>query len=267
MKSGPRRLGNGGVCTEFYLGQCERADPGGPAKGQRSSALGVAVVFEFELGGSGSALRGTRGCVGVVYLLGQQPSHSLEVPGEGAYAENRAAYACSCSALYQVWCLCFVWLSGFCFVLFWFFGYFGGYSLVGIRESVCIFLFSLDRLILFALCVLFDEFQRHFWSVFCAVFGSSEMEENKGVPKFRLYLFFVFLFFLFVFVLQKLKIVSQPGNCLELMSGVSCILSFSIFRKLEDKGAVFLSIPPICLSGSLSLSLSPVVTFILSYVC
>lgn len=47
-----------------------------------------------------------------------------------------------------------------------------------------------------------------------------KMEENKGVPKFRLYLFFVF------FVLEKLKIVSQPDNCLEFMSGVSCILFF-----------------------------------------
>lgn len=127
------------------MGQCERADPGGPAKGQRSPALGVAVVFEFELGGSGSALRGARGCVGVVHLLGQQPPHSLEVPREGADAENRAAYARSCSALCQV-----LWLSGFCFVLvfgasvsgFWLFWgiFFGGYSS---------FLFSLDCLILF----------------------------------------------------------------------------------------------------------------------
>lgn len=147
MKSRFSRLGNGGDRTGFYLGQCERADPCGPAKGQRSSALGVAVVFEFELGWSGSALRGARGCVGVVHLLGQQPSNSLEVPGEGADAENRAAHARSCSALYQVSCLCAVWLSGFCFVLvfgasvldFWLIWgiFFGGYS----RKCVNLFVF------------------------------------------------------------------------------------------------------------------------------
>lgn len=48
------------------------------------------------------------------------------------------------------------------------------------------------------------------FSALCLV--PRKMEEKKGVTKFRLYL----VFLVFVFVLQKLKIVSQPGNCFEL---------------------------------------------------
>lgn len=72
--------------------------------------MGVTDIFALELHWGGSAFCGTRGRVGVVHLLGQQPSHSLEVSGEGAGAEDRAAYVRSCPALYKV---CVSVLNGF----------------------------------------------------------------------------------------------------------------------------------------------------------
>ena len=77
-------------------------DEGGAGEGERSSVVGRRGLFQSEGGGTVPPLRGAGGGVGVLRMLGQQCSNSLEVSRQGPPPQLPPANASSRSPLSQV---------------------------------------------------------------------------------------------------------------------------------------------------------------------